>query len=69
MYENILTLIKCIYSLVHAAHLWFKEYIKTMILKAETNKLNTDTCLLYRVENRVTVIVIRYIDGLLKIGD
>ena len=38
MYDDILALIKCIYGLVQTSHIWFKEYIKTMAIKAEFKK-------------------------------
>ena len=63
-----MTLIKSIYGLIQAARLWFKEYIKTMALKAGFKKCNTGPCLLYRVNELGTIIFIIYVDGTLEIG-
>ena len=45
MYGGILTLIKYIYGLVHAAHHWFKEFIKSMTLKAGFKQQDNDPCI------------------------
>ena len=69
MYEYISTPIKYIYGLVQAEHFWFKEYIKTMTLKAWVKKFKTDPCLLYRVNEIGPVIIIVYVDDTLETGD
>ena len=66
-YKDILVLIKSIYGLAQAAHCWFKEYINTMTLNTGFKQLNTDTCILYRVNELGTVIVFVYVDGTLAI--
>ena len=68
-YEDILTLIKYIYSIVQAECRWFKEYIKTMNQKAGLEKCKTDPCLLYRVNELGTAIVIVYVDDILAKGE
>ena len=50
MQKYIFSPIKCVYGLVQALCCWFKEYINTMTLKAVFNQCNTNTCLLYRVD-------------------
>ena len=67
MYKYILTLIKSIYGIVQAASFWFKEFIKTVKLKAEFKQCKNDPCLLYRVNELSTVILIIYVDGMLSI--
>ena len=62
-------LIKSIYGLVKAEYLWFKEYIKTMTLKAGFKKFKTGPCLLYILNELGTIIVIVYVDNTLEIGD
>ena len=58
MNEDILTLVKSIHGLVQAARFRFKEYIKKMTPKAGFKKCKDDTCLLYRVNELGTEIVI-----------
>ena len=67
-YINKLTLIKSIYGLVQSALFLFKEYIKKMTQKARLNQWNTDTCILYIVNELGTAIVIIYIYYTLEIG-
>ena len=57
--NDILKLIRFIYVIVKAACCWFKEYIKTMIIKVGFNKCNNYPCLLYIVNviGAATVIV------------
>ena len=62
IYEYILTIITSTYGLVQEACFWFKEYIKTMTLKAVFKKCNTDTYLLYILNELRTTIVIIYVD-------
>ena len=69
MYKYILTLIKYIYVIVQAARFWFKEYIKTMTLKAGFKQCNTDTCLLYRVNEFGAELFVVYVDDTLAIRD
>ena len=69
MYKDILKLIKSIYGIVQAEHFWFKEQIKTTTLKAGLKQFNNDTCLLYRLNELRTVIVIVYVDNTLEIGE
>ena len=64
-----MTLIIYIYGLIQAARFWFKEYIKTMTLTEGFKKCETDCCLLYRVNELRTVIVIIYVDKTLSVGD
>ena len=63
-----MTLIKSIYGPVEVAHCWFKEYIKTMNLKAGFKQYRTELCILYGVNELMTVIIIIYTDDTLKIG-
>ena len=67
-YEDILTLIKSIYCLVQVESFWFKEYTNKMTLKAGFKQCKTDPCLLYRVNELGTGLVIIYIFDTLAIG-
>ena len=49
-YENILTLIRCIYVHVQDAPHWFKEYIKNMTRKVGFEECKTCPCLSYILE-------------------
>ena len=69
MYYYTQKLLKYIYGLIHAERLQFKEYIKTMTLKAGYKKCKTEPCLLYRINELGNVIFILYKDDTLKIGD
>ena len=69
MCEYILTLLKYIHSLVKSERWWFKEYIKTMTLKIGFKQCKTDPCLLYKVNELRTEIVIVYVDDTLTIRD
>ena len=60
-------LIEYIYGLVQAARCWFKEFIKTMTLKAGFKQCKTDPCLLYIANEIGNKIVIAYADGMLTI--
>ena len=64
-----MTLIKYIYGLLQEAHLWFKEYIKTVKLKSGLKQRNNDPCILYRVNEIWTEIIIVYVDDTLVIVD
>ena len=66
-YNEKLTLIKYIYSLVQAARLQLNEYIKTMTPKAGFKQCKTGPCLLYIV-NRTAIVTV-YGDDTLEIGD
>ena len=66
IYENILTLTKYIQGLLKSAYFWFKEYIKTMTLKAVFKKWITDPIILYRVNEIRTLIVTIYVDYTLE---
>ena len=68
-YEYILTLIKYIYSIVHAEKFWFKEYIKAIYLKEWFKQCRNYPFLLYRGNKLRNKIVILYIDDTLEIGD
>ena len=57
---------KYIYGLVDAARCWFNEYIKTMNLVAGFKQYKDDTCILYRVIELVTVIIL--LDDTLETG-
>ena len=48
---------------------WFKEYIKTMTLKAGLKKCKTYHCVLYGVNELGTLIIIVYIYYTLEIED
>ena len=63
-----MTLIKYIYGLVQAERFWFKEYIKIMTLKAWFKQCKTCPCILYRVNELGTAIVIVYVDDTAIIG-
>ena len=69
IYENILGLIKCIYSLVQAARHWFKEYINTTTLKTLIKKCKLDPCLLYRLNELGTTISVIYVDDTLELEE
>ena len=43
-YKDILALIYSIYVLIQPSHFWFKEYIKTMTLKAGSKQFKTYPC-------------------------
>ena len=47
MYEDILTLIQSIYSILQEEDFWFKECIKKMNPKKRSKQYNTDPCMLY----------------------
>ena len=68
-YNDILTLIKYIYSIVQTESCWLKKKIKTMNLKVGLKQCKTDNCILYRVNELGAVIVNAYVDGTLEIGD
>ena len=51
-------MIKSIYGIVQAASFWFKEFIKTVKLKAEFKQCKNDPCLLYIVNELGSLIVI-----------
>ena len=67
MCKYILTLIKSIHSLLQAACFCFKEYFKTMNIKAGFKQFKTYPCLLYIVNELGTVIFIVYIYDTLTI--
>ena len=67
MYANILVPIKCIHSLLQVKHLLFKEYIKPMTLKEESNKFSMYTYLLYRVNELRTVFSIIYVGDIMTV--
>ena len=69
MYKDILTLINPIYSLVQALTCWFKEYTNTMTVKAGFKQFNTYLCLLYRVNELGTAIIMVYVYDTLEIKD
>ena len=64
-----MTLIKYIYGLVQAKNFWFKQYIKKMTLNAGFKQCKTDPFIIYQLNEIMTVIVIVYVDGTLKIRD
>ena len=64
-----MTLIKSIYGFVKAEYLWFKEYIKTKNLKVGLKQCKINPCLIYRVNELRTTIVVVYIDDKLVIGE
>ena len=69
IYNDMLTLIKHIYVILQATCCQFKKYINTMNIKAGFRQCKTGTCLLYRVNELGTEIVIVYVYGTLKIRD
>ena len=69
MYKDILTLIKSIYDFGQASYFWFKEFIKTMTLKALFKPFKTEPFILCRLNELETVIVIVYVDYRLSVGD
>ena len=58
IYEDILMLVKSIYSLVQSSHFLFNKYINNITLKAVFKQFKTDPCLLYRLNELGTVISI-----------
>ena len=68
MYKYIFTLVKSIYGLLKSARCWSKEYINTTTLKAVFKKCKTNTCILYRVNEICTIIVIVYVHDTPEIG-
>ena len=67
IYENILGIINCKFSLVQVAHRWFKEYINTMTLKSVIKKCMLDPCLLYRLNKLGTKLSVIYVDDTLEL--
>ena len=65
MYEYILTFNKSICGIIQESHLWFKEYIKTMTLRAGFKQCRNNPFILYRLNELGTLIVIIYIYGML----
>ena len=61
-------LIKSIYGRLQGAYFWFKGYINTTTLKAVFKQWKNDPCLLYRVNEFMTIITIVYVDYTLPIG-
>ena len=69
VYGDILTLIKSILFLVQVDCFWFKEYTKTMTIKAVFKKSITDPSILYILNELGTLIFIIYVDDTLAFRD
>jgi hypothetical protein len=67
--KDCLLLRKTIYGTVQAARQWWKKFIKTLEVELGFERSKSDPCLLFRKDEKGTVIICIYVDDACLIGD